>query len=1062
MITIIYKRILFVGILAALLLVGCVDYEETDNSRKGYAPEGYFSFEPRFEASKAQVVISRTANNDELLDKIDNVFMFIFTATNEEAGIQDSDLLKYREYYQYGVMQNVFLEKNQTYYVYAVANLDESNIPEGEGNVHTFFDNVQTYGDLKNKFVQFRVLSPADLGKVIMTSDDPQTPNSGIVKIEYDGVNEIFAPKVELYRLQAKFVVNIYNKVNADRTNASGVTPTSINGANFPRKSYLVRRAYDYADGNGDGNIEEADFGDFYSSPPLLLPAPTGDLVQYTYDSNAGNTTSYYTKQTIEYFCFENRRGSRDLTGYEPKNSEGNPITEYEDGTLIGHVPLVYGRNELAPDCSSHLMLLSMTDNDVLRTFIHAGQGRKEERLDPYAEDDITNFDVDRNCVYHFNVIINSTKDVIIDSRREFLTQRVLFYLPEDARVDAHYVDMPSYIKSQKAGIAKLQAGTVPESSCIRDANGEVVDFVYENGVPIGWTPLPDGDTDENWLRFSWKNPYLPTRSSTGGINEPTTSKLYITTRRPEDTNVDGVSSATPILHFNEFVKKEYPNDLENQAEGDGVAAYPGTLPAKNPPSRTAAIRVGFVEGEGLTVSDYENATDDYPFFRPVTQYGLKTIGQLGGWNGELYTSMLGIESIEEHTVRHYAIADKNQDYNNLGGPWWYIGSTNTGLNHPYDGKQVTRERYNQYRSPYGGGKPPVRGETVSPISGVQNASNIYNPFSQTNAIDYCMRKNRDENGDGIISGDEVKWYLPSPAQAMQMYAWRDMFRGGQYTLNDGLGTNQVTYIPFGPLNAATGSVSSDYYWTTSEVDNSNALAVDFSSDIVTNVTNRSKTQRTAVRCVRDIAGVVGSMFYGSEIEIDGETYSYAVIDLENHFPAGFLDDMDHKRPTTDRKELQKSEYNTIAPVFLVSRWYVSNNNNTGPSHGNPVADGADTGNEACNGYSEPGLESGWVRPSQRELSFIYGNTGMIENMFEQQYATPSSTTYHQFITTVIGNQQPYHWAMSDIGNGSSYWWINFANGTASLAGHKNNKAYRRCIRYLTDEELAKMRAGAK
>lgn len=1044
----IHKRIVLPILLVTLLVAGCADSEEVSDSRKGYVPEGYFSFEPVFQGSKTQkITVRSSANNDELLDKIDNVFVFIFKAADEQNGIQDTDPLEYREYYQYGVAQSIYLRKNETYYVYVVANLDESNIPDNEGSLHTFFNDVSTYGDLKNKYVQFRVLSPADVGKMIMTTDDPLSQGNGIIKIKYNETDEIFAPKVDLYRLQAKFVVNIYNRVG------SGVTPTSINAANFPRKSFLVRHGYDYADTNEDGMIGEASFGEFYSSPPLLLPAPTSTDEEYTYGSNTEYATSKYTLQTVEYFCFENRRGSPDLENYVyiPKDNEGKPITD-EQGNLIGNLPLVYARNEYAPNCSSHLILLSMTEEDVLRTYIHAGQGRKEEELNPY-EDKIANFDVDRNCVYHFNVIINSTKDVIVDSRREFLTQQVLFYLPEDARVDAHYVDMPSYIKGRKAGIAKLQVGTVPESSCVRDANGDVVSFVYDsNRVPVGWDPLPDTNTDENWLRFSWRNPYAPTRNTTAGAGEPTTSKLYVTMRRPEDTNVDGVSSATPILHFNEFVKKENPVPGV-YTPGDGVDEYPGGATATNPPSRTAAIRVGFVEN-ATSVAGYESANDDYPFFVPVTQYGLKTIGQLGGWNGELYTSMLGVESIEEHTVRHYAIAGNNLDYNNLGGPWWwYISSLNTGLNHPYNGKQVTQARYDQYRN----GVPPVRGEAATAPSGVQNASGRYNPFSQTNAADYCMRKNRDENGDGIISGDEVKWYLPSPAQTMQMYAWRNIFRGGRYTLNDGAGANQITYIPFGPLGSATGSVSSNYYWTTNEVDGTNALVVDFSRDLVTDVVNRSKTLRAAIRCVRDIDGTVGAMFYNSEV--GGNTYMVA--DLENHFPPGFLDNMGRKKPSDDRNTLQGSAYNTIAPNFLISRWYVSNNNNTGASHGNPVADRADTpGNEACGGYSEPGFTSGWIRPSQRELLFIYGYTGLIDNLFEQQYTAPGATTYHKFITTATGNQQPLHWAMSDINSSNTYWWINFGTGAASIAGHKNNSAYRRCIRYLTDAELTNLRGG--
>lgn len=1074
----IYKIILCAGLLAASLLVGgCTDPYAPDNAHKGNAPEGYFTFMPQFEVSKTQTVISRGKNNDDTLDKIDNVFVFIFTASTEPGATIEDAKLEYREYYEYGVTQSIYLKKGVRYYVYVIANLDESNIPDGKGNLHTFFDNVKTYKNLTEMYVQHRVLSPTELGKMIMTTDDPtKGENNGIKIIEYEGDEEgdgIFAPKVELYRLQAKFIVNIYNKVDNEGKVQSGVTPTSINAVNFPRKSYLVRRNYDFADSDDkNGTIGEASFGEFYSTQPTLLAAPIGF-------ENFGDTR--YNKRVVEFFCFENRRGNvriEDFEEYAPKDiidKDGKPIV-----ILPGDVPDVYGRKDLAPNCASHLMLLSMTEGDVLQTFIHAGQGRLEEDPDkdkssndykaPAEHDDIANYDVDRNCVYHFNVFINGVNDVKIDSRREFLSQKVLFYLPEDARVDAHYVDMPSYIKGKNAGIAKLQAGSVPESSCIKDANGEVVDFIFENKVPKGWVAFDEKTEDpENiWLRFSWANPYAPTRRSTrttelGVDAEPTTSFFYVKMREEQAGGVvDGVSSATPILHFNEFVKKTNLG-LNNYVEGDGIAPYPGTK-AENPPRRIAAIRVGFVEqpmGQTLTTADYDKAEEkgeDYPFFRPVTQYGLKLIGQLGGWdmNEEMYTSMLGIESIEEHTVNHYAVANNNQDNNKLGGPWWWhMDGTNIDLNRPYNGKQATIDRYKEYLRLFpDDDKPPTRGaeaKEAAPPAGVPNPhpSGIYNPFSQTNAIDYCMRKNRDENGNGIIDDDEVKWYLPSPAQAMQMYAWRNMFRGEKYTLNEGGGVN---YIPFGPYNSATGSVPSNYYWTTNAIDKDNALVIDFSSDLATNVISRPKTNRVAVRCVRDIEGSIGSMFYTAK---DGNGNTVLVANLNGHFPEdGFLGK--DKSDITNSHDLQGSTNNTIAPAFIISRWYVSTSgSNSGARHGNPLADRADT-NGACSDYSEPGYPTGkWFRPSQRELLFIYGYTGLLDDILSHQYpAGPGPETYHKFITEEIGKQQPLHWAMSDIGQSSTYWWINFDTGAASVARHKNDAAYRRCIRYLSENEV--------
>lgn len=46
----------------------------------------------------------------------------------------------------------------------------------------------------------------------------------------------------------------------------------------------------------------------------------------------------------------------------------------------------------------------------------------------------------------------------------------------------------------------------------------------------------------------------------------------------------------------------------------------------------------------------------------------------------------------------------------------------------------------------------------------------LHNPIYNTYAARYCFEKNRDVNGDGVITGAEVKWYLPSLDELMLLY----------------------------------------------------------------------------------------------------------------------------------------------------------------------------------------------------------------------------------------------------------------------------------------------------
>lgn len=1076
-----FKNIVSVVLFAAVLFAGCTRFDEPRRPDSGDNSERSFRFAPMFTAENAQTIVSRAVD----IDYIDDVYMFIFKDTNNNSIIDEADELEFREYYEYGKTQNIYLKRGDVYFVYAVANLDNSNIPEGK-TVGNYFDDVDNYGKLLEKYLQIDIRTPDDTGKMIMTTDNPDNANlgageigGGIIKVEFNGSSNTFGPDIPMYRIQAKFIVKIYNKVG------SGVMPLSLTGSSFPRYSHLVRRATDFADRNGDGVVVDAG-DDHYTTSQIPLPVVEGE---YRYPDDNG---PLYALQTMEFYCFENRRGTSDLSAFIPTDPGPDGILGNGDDIQYPAAPKVYGRYALAPSFSSYLMLLSLTEGDVMRTFINAGKGRTNP--DPAVGDNINDYNVDRNCIYTFNVIINSADEVNvkIDTRREFLSQRVVFEYPADSRVDAHYVDMPSYISGNKPGIAKLQAGTVPESSVyIEDGQLAIRPDAYEDGVPIGWEPMTNANTDANWLRLSWIDPYKPMRESLvtrQSVPEPTTSTLYVEMAMT-DGHVDGYSSATPILHFSEFVKKA-DSDPGVFTAGDGVDLYPPTTaPATNPPRRIAAIRVGFFENI-LTADEYEqkvnNNEDEFPFFRPIAQYGLKTIGQIGGWDKDLgYTSMLGVESIEETTVVYYRRKKTNSsntplhDYYTSGGPYWtYGGSYTPAWNHSYDGRAATISRYNAYAE-LNGYNPaesdswdgPVRWSTTTSTPEYKVPANVttpaeayirnmYNPFFNTNAADYCMRKNRDEDGNGIIEGSEVKWYLPTPVQVMQMYTWRDAFRNTGsntgYTLNRGLGsagppnnpypgTGGSTYLPFGlstvdefKIPIVSGSPVGSYYWTSTETSEGYALAVDFSQSVGTFGVAHPITQRNAVRCVRDIPGQTETdVFYYS----DGEL----AVDLRDYVP------------NTDQgkvgiKENDQVGKNTIAGTFLISRWYVTSgggSSNTGANHTGNVTPASMS--DQCGSYREGDNQLGWRSPSQLELSFIYAYAGMINDIFLNAFGTNNEgpTTYHAL------KNEGLHWSGNDVGSNRDYWRVDFSTGLASTA-HKNNSggAYMRCVRYIDASDL--------
>lgn len=972
----ILKRIGIICLSALFLWCGCSDeIDRPLTPDTSDVPEGYVRLDLNLAAVSGKAFLTRADGEvDELLTHIDDVHLLVFQ--DEGGEINESSPLVVRSFYEYGVKQNIYLKKGETYFVYVVANLDNSNCVEG--TVDNFFDDIQTYGDLRNKHVRFLERTPRDLGKMIMATKE-------IVTLTLPGGSNSFKPTITLHRLQTQFIVNIYNRVESQdsRKIVSGVYPSTLSAIDMPRYSYLFEHEM-VEDGTHDyGFTLENKTDAYYSTLTDFLPDPI-EVIEHN--------GKHYTRQTIEFFTFENRRGSvEDINDYNKTTiREEGEDGEIEEKEVDVPYP-VYGRKELAPDYSSHLLLSCLTDEKALYTYLHAGKGRDTKDIDPEVPDDITNFDVDRSCVYHFNVYINSVNDVEIDSRRAYLDQLIIFTLPDVRRIDAHYMDIPSFIQGSTKGYAKMQAGT-----CDTYPDGSIM---YEGVNPRNWRPMLDTDPDaERWLRFSWGNPYKPTAA------RPVNTSLYVG-MTTEDA--DGMTGATPILHFNEYVE-----DTE-----------PATIPASDPRKRTAVIRMGFVP-YATSAAEYDEGVEndlEAAFYVPINQHGLNTIGFMGGYQDGRYRALLGIENVEELTIRYYT--REGQGYLTdeiVDGIHWRYRDVQVGHVYAYDGMQATIEHYDDYRGVYPGGVPPVRWEPVlAPEQG------IYNPQSNTNAPDYCMRKNRDEDGNGIIEGDEVKWYLPTPIQVMQMYTWRDAFRGGNYTLN-------LDYNPFGGDSRSR----SDFYWTTNEANRTEAYAVDFTQSAVF-ASAKNKTNLYPVRCVRDIPGnpeeEAKEMFYVS-------TGGHLAVDLTGSFPEPIID---NRKPGQGASSLATEGFNTFGRRFLISRWYATNNSNT-PATPTPIR-GNDKG---CDSYSEAGISTKWFFPSQQELTLIYASAGILESLLAEQHGDPNtSTTYNTFV-------MDKHWGITDVGNGSTYWYVDFATGAAGTQQKSQNSAYARCVTYLTEQQM--------
>lgn len=288
---------------------------------------------------------------------IRNVAFVIF---NEDGTVFDSP---YIDDYEGG--ERIYLRVGKKYQVFAVANLDASNCP-GSLTPATFFSDVSSVADLANKYL---IGSSTAADKVIMCSDAP------VILDIVTGPS--YSHPIEIRCVQTRIDFNVYNKCDSSGNPSSGVTLHSYNINNLPSNSWLLERMADYSDASSG----------FWH---------TGELTFPSYSVVQASSGEYYRKYSIPVYVFENRQGE----GTEE-------ITDEND------------RKKYAPELATEFVILGEdASGHVFDTYVHPGKGRTPEETPD--DDNINNFDVDRNCIYTISVFIKGVDDISIDTRRQY------------------------------------------------------------------------------------------------------------------------------------------------------------------------------------------------------------------------------------------------------------------------------------------------------------------------------------------------------------------------------------------------------------------------------------------------------------------------------------------------------------------------------------------------------------------------------------------------------------------------------------------------------------------
>lgn len=362
--------------------------------------------------------------------------------------------------------------------------------------------------------------------------------------------------------------------------------------------------------------------------------------------------------------------------------------------------------------------------------YIHLGNFKR-------SADDFT---VRRNYHYTYTITVNGVDNIIAEAKAEDIgeiqpgaegniTHTTDAYL--DVRLDSHYETVLLKVK------ADVDAGTY----AVR------VNSPYSKNVMVKSTDSPDDfkekkeDLDYGWIRFGKpaankgyrSYPGVSTTTDVFGLIADLQSTNTTKTYWSKDT-YNGEAYYYTIAYVNEYY---YEDNMNNAA--DKTAELKKFI---NADDRTMSVILGpnvFESKDGH--STYTDLT--HGFFN-ISQRSIKTFYDLSVANP------FGIEQIEETA----ATSDYKIDYS-----------------------YSNRNNYDKDKSDTDNGYLNIPDRFTSGSSSwnsyVSNGFYQSVALSKNYAVYQCLSRNRDENGNGKIDANEMKWYLPAVNQCT--YYWFGM-----------------------------------------------------------------------------------------------------------------------------------------------------------------------------------------------------------------------------------------------------------------------------------------------
>lgn len=649
-------------------------------------------------------------------------------------------------------------------------------------------------------------------------------------------------------------------------------------------------------------------------------------------NNNIGNTVRpndvENDAQFFEVYLPENLQDAvRNVTLQKEREDDSQSIPKvFTNAPAYGTYVMLKGKYEETTSSS--------TKSADVTYYVHLGDCTK----------DVNNYDVERNCKYTYNITVAGVDKIIVEAQKQDGADQpgaegvVLEYgsTGKNMTLDSHYeyMVMRFYQKDIQA---------------LKDAGKGYFYQVYALGnhtdvINVG--AKTDGEkngVDTSWIQFAIK------------CSRDGTSSTYSTDRTNRGTacSYPGTEYSSDLYTVEDFLKYLYNNanspsiwtggyDYNKESYYVDATCF---ISENYYNDRTWNQYVNDVDKRAFYVANEVKTSNDGRSVYAKTQYGLTQYNIQTFYDRSKAGSITayGCETINDEEGKNFSVTGGGSQTASYGTDLWN-GRTNM-------------------------------------LEDINKKSDTWKTLKDNSSlIKACMSRNRDLNGDGKISDDEIRWYAPTISQYIGIWIGEEIMSGESKLFNKATSTLSTSNDPGCRMLYYSSTYNQNTY---------------FSEEGLATNHNNSGYPPKLVRCLRNLKSYDEGY---NRTPAKYYTYESSVVTLNN---------VDEKALNTsgDQGELQahneRSALNKPAKKFKISneKYYGERKGVT------PTQEHVVDGTFQCYNYYEEG-DKKWRVPNQRELSVMYlvDKPKIIDTYCRTKFSNPDfrkSWTYDGSIFTM-------------------------------------------------------------